>query len=169
MLSLKSANASSLSELPNPTSSENIAVLSAESREEEISTVSIEDSDGSGTDTENLPLSLLLKNNPSTETSDETDNQIKPTCEIHEFLPTPKFKVNKTAPRKKSLNYRAQEVTKNLFGNNATNSTSQITVPSSRLEAVPGTSSMIKTNTNAPKSSSAICCTSAVTASRNRT
>ncbi|CAB3222421.1 unnamed protein product [Arctia plantaginis] len=143
---------SALSELSNPTNSENIAVLSHESGEQEISSANVEDSDGSGTHTENLPLSLLSKNNPNAGTPHKIDNQ-STTCEIHEFLPTPKFKVKATAPRKKSLNYRAQEVTKDLFGDNATNSTSQITtVPSSRVEDVRGTSSMIKINTKRPKS-----------------
>lgn len=162
---------SALSELPNPTNSENIAVLSDESGEQEISTANVEDSDGSGTDTENLPLSLLSKNNPNAGTPQKIDNQ-STTCEIHEFLPTPKFKVVATAPRKKSLNYRAQEVTKDLFDDSATNSTSQITVPSSRVEDVPGTSSMIKINTKTPKSASVTGCTSAqpaVAATRKRT
>ncbi|CAK1586662.1 unnamed protein product [Parnassius mnemosyne] len=52
---------SALSELPNPANSENIAVLSDESGEEEVSTANVEDSDGLGTDIENLPLSLLSK------------------------------------------------------------------------------------------------------------
>ncbi|XP_053604140.1 uncharacterized protein LOC128671564 [Plodia interpunctella] len=147
---------SALSELPIPTNSENMAVLSDEARqtgEQEISTANVEDSDGSGTDTENLPLSLLFKNNLNAETPHKIDNQ-STTCEIHEFLPTPKFKVKATAPRKKSLNYRAQEVTKDLFGDKATNSTPQATVPSSRAEAVPGTSSMIMIDTKTPKSTS---------------
>ncbi|KAH9642692.1 hypothetical protein HF086_014389 [Spodoptera exigua] len=162
---------SALSELPNPTNRENIAVLSAESGEQEISTANVEDSDGSGTDTENLPLYLLLKNNPNAGTPQKIDNQ-STTCEIHEFLPTPKFKVLASAPRKKSMNYRAQEVTKDLFGDRATNSTSQITVPSSRVEDVPSTSSMIKINTKTPKSASVTGCTSAqpaVAATRKQT
>lgn len=149
-----------LSELPNPTNSENIAALSYEPEEQDISTANVEDSDGSATDTENLPLSLLSNaNNPNAETPHKIDNQ-PTTCEIHEFLPTPKFKVAASAPRKKSLNYRAQEVTKDLFGDKA-NSTSQITVPSSTVEAVPGTSSMIKINKKTPKSASVTGCTSA--------
>ncbi|XP_064292309.1 uncharacterized protein LOC135309819 [Plodia interpunctella] len=157
---------SALSELPIPTNSENMAVLSDEARqtgEQEISTANVEDSDGSGTDTENLPLSLLFKNNLNAETPHKIDNQ-STTCEIHEFLPTPKFKVKATAPRKKSLNYRAQEVTKDLFGDKATNSTPQTTVPSSRAEAVPGTSSMIMIDTKTPKSTSVTGRTSAQTA-----
>lgn len=110
---------SALSELPNPTNSENIA---DESGAQEISTANVEDSDGSSTDTENLPLSLLSKNNPNAGTPNKIDNPLT-TCEIHEFLPTPKFKVKSTAPRKKSLNYRAQEVTKDLFGDSATKET----------------------------------------------
>ncbi|KAF5299762.1 hypothetical protein FQA39_LY11432 [Lamprigera yunnana] len=134
------------------------------SGEQEISTANVED-------TENLPLSLLSKNNPNAGTPQKIDNK-STTCEIHKFLLTPKFKVKTTAPHKKSLNYRAQEVTKDLFGDNATNSTLQITVPSSRVEDVPGTTSMIKTNTKTPKSASVTSCTSAqpaVAATRKRT
>ncbi|XP_045771781.1 uncharacterized protein LOC123871831 [Maniola jurtina] len=162
---------SALSELPNPTNSENIAVLSVESGEQEISTANVEDSDGSGTDTENLPLSLLSKNNLNAGTPQKTIDNQSITCDMHTFLPTPKFKVVVTAPRKKSLNYRAQEVTKDLFGDRATNSTSQITVPSSRVDA-PGTSSIIKINTKTPKSASVTGCISAqpvVAATRKRT
>lgn len=129
-------------QIPNPTNSENIAVLSDESWEQDISTANVEDSDGPGTDTENLPLSLLSKINSITETPHKIDNQ-STACEIHDFLPTPKFEVKATAPRKKSLNYRAQEVTKDLFGDSATNCTPQITVPSSRVEDVSATSSTI--------------------------
>ncbi|CAG9585537.1 unnamed protein product [Danaus chrysippus] len=115
---------SALSELPNPTNSENIGILPDESEEQETSTVNVVDSDESGIDSENLPLSLLSKNNPNAETPQKTDIQ-STTCEIHELLPNPKFKIVATASRKKSLNYRAQEVTKDLFGNSATNSRSQ--------------------------------------------
>ncbi|CAB3226376.1 unnamed protein product [Arctia plantaginis] len=56
--------------------------------------------------TENLPLSLLSQNNSN------ASIELKTELQMHDFLPTPKLKVVANAPRKKSLNYRAQEVTK---------------------------------------------------------
>lgn len=162
---------SALSELPNHTNIENVPVLSDESGKQEILTANVENSDSSDTDTENLPLNLLSKKYVNSGTPHKIDNQ-STTCEIHEFLPTPKFKVKVTAPRKKSLNYRAQEVTRDLFGDNATNSASQITVSSSRVENVPGTSSMITINSKTSKSASVTGCTSAppsITATRKQT
>ncbi|XP_022821491.1 uncharacterized protein LOC111352973 [Spodoptera litura] len=162
---------SALSELPVPSNRKNIAVFSDALREQATSTGNVEDSDGSGTDTENLPLSLLSKNKSPNSGTPNKINKQSTTCEVHDFLPTPKFKVKPTLPRKKSLNYRAQEVTKDLFGDNATNSTSQITVPSSRKEDVPGTSSMMKINTKSPKVAVTGCTSAqpAVTATRHRT
>ncbi|KAJ2951388.1 hypothetical protein O0L34_g13531 [Tuta absoluta] len=156
---------SALSELPNPTSNENVAGMSAGSREQEISAAPVEASDELGTDTENVPLSVISDNNRSNKTPRKIDDQMKTNCDIEEFIPTPKFKVNKTAPRKKSLNYRAQKVTKDLFGDKATSSTSQITVTSS--EAVPSTSAVIQSNINAPASATAAA-TSALAAPRNQ-
>ncbi|CAK1554958.1 unnamed protein product [Leptosia nina] len=113
-----------LSELTVPSNRENITVFSDALREQATSTGNVENSDGSGTDTENLPVSLLSKN--------KSPNSGTPN------------KINKQSTT-------AQEVTKDLFSDNATNSTSQITVPFSRVEDVPGTSSMMKISTKTPK------------------
>ncbi|XP_023939021.2 uncharacterized protein LOC112046570 [Bicyclus anynana] len=153
---------SALSELPKTMHSENIAAgLSDQSAKQDISSANVEDSDGSATDTENLPLSLFSKIKPNDGTPHKIDNNQSTTREIHDFLPTPKFKVKTTAPRKKSLNYRAQEVTKDLFGGDDATSTSQITVPSSN-EDVPGTSSMIIISRKTPNSASVTDCTLSV-------
>ncbi|XP_046975202.1 uncharacterized protein LOC124541391 [Vanessa cardui] len=107
-----------LSEFPNPTTGENVEA--ADSREVCVA----EESEGSScTDTENLPLSLLSSKYCS-ETPQKEENHIETKSEIHEFLPTPKFKISQSASRKKSLNYKAQEVTKDLFGD-VKSSTSQ--------------------------------------------
>lgn len=74
------------SELPNSISSQNVVILPAASKEE----ITAEGPDDSGIDTEDLPLSLLLKTSQNAKVPRTAENQME-NCEIHKFLPTPTF------------------------------------------------------------------------------
>lgn len=68
-------------------------------------------SDDSSSSSENISLHDTSSDDDST----EEDNNREMNQSFKELLPTPEVETKKIVPRKKSINYRAQRVTKNLF------------------------------------------------------
>lgn len=117
---------SALSELPNPMSNERAADVRKESS-------------SSDSESENLPLSMLRASTRQSASKPGTSKttglkqgttQASVKSPFQQLLPTPKNKTIKSAPRKKALNYRGQEVTKDLFSTSAKTASITSTVTS---------------------------------------